>query len=58
MSTIEQQAKASPELRNVAQFLRGSSSGMKIRVGAFNGKRIDYFKGAYFFTYLLTISLS
>jgi len=45
MSTLEQQAKAPPELRNVAQFLRGSSSGMKIRVGAINGKRIDYFKG-------------
>jgi translocation protein SEC62 len=45
MSTMEQQTKAPPELRSVAQFLRGSSSGMKIRVGAINGKRIDYFKG-------------
>jgi len=45
MSTLEQQIKAPPELKNVAQFLRGSSSGMKIRVGALNGKRIDYFKG-------------
>lgn len=55
MSTIEQQAKAPPELRNVAQFLRGSSSGMKIRVGAFNGKRIDYFKGVSPFTPTLDI---
>jgi translocation protein SEC62 len=46
MSTLEQQAKAPADLRNVAQFLRGSNSGMKIRVGALNGKRIDYFKGA------------
>lgn len=45
MSTLEQQAKAPADLRNVAQFLRGSNSGMKIRVGALNGKRIDYFKG-------------
>lgn len=58
MSTIEQQAKAPPELRNVAQFLRGSSSGMKIRVGAFNGKRIDYFKGVSPFTPTLDIPSS
>jgi len=45
MSTLEQQTKAPADLRNVAQFLRGSNSGMKIRVGALNGKRIDYFKG-------------
>jgi len=45
MSTLEQQVKAPADLRNVAQFLRGSNSGMKIRVGALNGKRIDYFKG-------------
>ncbi|KZP18141.1 translocation protein [Athelia psychrophila] len=45
MSTVEMQAKATPEIRNIAQFLRGSSSGMKIKVGALNGKRIDYFKG-------------
>ncbi|KAG1745266.1 translocation protein Sec62-domain-containing protein [Suillus lakei] len=39
------QAKAPPETRNVVQFLRSSKSGMKIRVGALNGKRVDYFKG-------------
>ena len=46
MTTLEQQAKAPSDLRNVVQFLRGSNSGMKIRVGALNGKRVDYFKGA------------
>lgn len=46
MSTSDQQTKAPADLRNVVQFLRGSNSGMKIRVGALNGKRIDYFKGA------------
>jgi len=45
MSTLEQQTKAPADLRAVAQFLRGSNSGMKIRVGALNGKRVDYFKG-------------
>ena len=42
---MEQQLKAPPEIRNVAQFLRGGGSGMKGRVGALNGKRLDYFKG-------------
>lgn len=42
---MEQQVKAPPPIKNVAQFLRGSSSGMKARVGALNGKRMDYFKG-------------
>ncbi|PFH49557.1 hypothetical protein AMATHDRAFT_4774 [Amanita thiersii Skay4041] len=42
---MEQQAKAPPEIKNVAQFLRGGSAGMKVRVGALNGKRLDYFKG-------------
>ncbi|KAH7887071.1 translocation protein Sec62-domain-containing protein [Phlebopus sp. FC_14] len=46
MSTAEaQQIRAPPEARNVVQFLRGSKSGMKVRVGALNGKRVDYFKG-------------
>jgi len=40
---MEQQQKAPPDIRNVAQFLRGSA--MKVRVGALNGKRLDYFKG-------------
>lgn len=43
---MEQQTKASPEARNVVNFLRSSKAGMKIRVGVLNGKRIDYFKGA------------
>ncbi|KAF8633510.1 hypothetical protein AX15_001417 [Amanita polypyramis BW_CC] len=42
---MEQQAKAPPEIKKIAQFLRGGSSGMKVRVGALNGKRLDYFKG-------------
>ncbi|KAF9239809.1 translocation protein Sec62-domain-containing protein [Melanogaster broomeanus] len=46
MSTAEaQQVRAPPTARNVVQFLRSSKSGMKIRVGALNGKRVDYFKG-------------
>jgi len=46
MSTAKaQQVRAPPHARNVAQFLRSSKSGMKIRVGALNGKRVDYFKG-------------
>jgi len=43
------QAKAPPDIRSVVQFLRSSKSGMKIRVGALNGKRIDYFKGMSFY---------
>lgn len=43
---MEQQQKAPSEIKNVAQFLRSSSSGLKVRVGALNGKRLDYFKGA------------
>ncbi|KJA21400.1 hypothetical protein HYPSUDRAFT_42042 [Hypholoma sublateritium FD-334 SS-4] len=42
---MEQQAKAPPDVKKVAQFLRGGGAGMKIRVGALNGKRLDYFKG-------------
>ncbi|KAH6918039.1 endoplasmic reticulum receptor [Coprinopsis sp. MPI-PUGE-AT-0042] len=42
---MEQQLKAPPEMKKVAEFLRGSSSGVKSRVGALGGKRIDYFKG-------------
>jgi len=42
---MEHQAKAPPEIQKIAQFLRGGSSGLKIRVGALNGKRLDYFKG-------------
>ncbi|KAJ7634886.1 translocation protein [Roridomyces roridus] len=42
---MEQQAKAPPDLRKVAGFLRSGSAGIKVRVGALNGKRFDYFKG-------------
>ncbi|OCH89332.1 translocation protein [Obba rivulosa] len=42
---MEQQAKAPQDLRNVVNYLRSSKSGMKVRVGVYNGKRIDYFKG-------------
>jgi len=45
MSTIEQQAKASPEIKNLITFLRSTKSGIKNRTGALNGKRVDYFKG-------------
>ena len=37
--------KAPPDIKKVAQFLRGGGAGMKVRVGAMNGKRLDYFKG-------------
>ncbi|KAJ7064972.1 translocation protein [Mycena amicta] len=42
---MEQQAKAPPDLRKVAVFLRSGKAGIKVRVGALNGKRFDYFKG-------------
>ncbi|KAF7360311.1 Translocation protein [Mycena venus] len=42
---MEQQAKAPPDLRKVAMFLRSGKAGIKVRVGALNGKRFDYFKG-------------
>lgn len=45
---MNQQAKAPPDVAKVAQFLRGGNAGIKIRVGALNGKRLDYFKGAFF----------
>ncbi|KIK25983.1 hypothetical protein PISMIDRAFT_676511 [Pisolithus microcarpus 441] len=46
MSTAESvQAKAPPQVYNVVHFLRSSQAGMKTRVGALNGKRVDYFKG-------------
>jgi translocation protein SEC62 len=44
---MEQQMKAPPEIKKVAQFLRGGGAGMKVRVGAMNGKRLDYFKGVF-----------
>ncbi|KAG8959168.1 Translocation protein S62 [Tulasnella sp. 408] len=42
---MENQLKAPPEIRNVINFLRGSSSGLKNRVGVLNGSRREYFKG-------------
>ncbi|KAF7316284.1 Translocation protein [Mycena indigotica] len=42
---MEQQAKAPPDIRKVAVFLRSGKAGIKVRVGALNGKRFDYFKG-------------
>jgi hypothetical protein len=49
---MEQQAKAPPEIQKVALFLRSSGAGMKVRVGAMNGKRLDYFKGLLFLPFL------
>jgi len=45
MSTTELQTRASPEIRNLMNFLRSSKSGTKHRTGVLNGKRVDYFKG-------------
>ena len=44
---MEQQSKAPQDIRNVVNFLRSSNAGIKVRVGVLNGKRIDYFKGAF-----------
>jgi translocation protein SEC62 len=44
----QQQAGAPPQVRALVKYLRSSSSGIKIRVGALNGKRHDYFKGTPF----------
>jgi len=41
----EQQKGAPPEIRAVADFLRSGKGGLKTRVGLWNGKRVDYFKG-------------
>ncbi|KAF7351251.1 Translocation protein sec62 [Mycena sanguinolenta] len=40
-----EQAKAPPDLRKVATFLRSRRAGLKVRVGTLNGKRFEYFKG-------------
>ena len=42
---MEQQSTATPEVRNIVNFLRSGKAGIKVRVGVLNGKRIDYFKG-------------
>ena len=52
---MEQQLKAPPEVKKIAQFLRGGNSGMKIRVGALNGKRLDYFKGTCSLVFLVPV---
>jgi translocation protein SEC62 len=44
---MEQQTKAPPEIQKAALFLRSSGAGIKVRVGAMNGKRLDYFKGLF-----------
>jgi hypothetical protein len=44
-SMQQQQATAPPQFRAVADFLRSSNAGMKIRTGVLAGKRADYFKG-------------
>ncbi|GJJ15036.1 hypothetical protein Clacol_009310 [Clathrus columnatus] len=41
----EQQKNAPQEIRNVVDFLRSGKGGLKTRVGLWNGKRVDYFKG-------------
>lgn len=45
---MEQQQKAAPDVKKVAEFLRSGGAGLKIRVGALNGKRVDYFKGSFY----------
>ncbi|GAA5887354.1 hypothetical protein JCM5296_007109 [Sporobolomyces johnsonii] len=40
----DNQAKASPEMKKVVDFLRNKSA-IKVRTGALGGKRVDYFKG-------------
>jgi translocation protein SEC62 len=44
-SMQQQQLTAPPHLRAVADFLRSSKAGMRIRTGVVAGKRADYFKG-------------
>lgn len=41
----EQQKTATPEIKHVVDFLRSGKGGLKTRVGLWNGKRVDYFKG-------------
>jgi hypothetical protein len=57
MSTAELQLKAPPDIRTVAQFLRSGKAGLKVRVGALNGKRLDYFKGAQLYLTIFVIPL-
>ncbi|EKD05157.1 hypothetical protein A1Q2_00543 [Trichosporon asahii var. asahii CBS 8904] len=43
-SVVDAQKRAAPELKAVADFLRGKN-GPKVRRGVLNGKRVDFFKG-------------
>ena len=54
---MEQQSSAPPEIRNLVNFLRSSKAGIKVRVGVLNGKRIDYFKGAYTIFIATTVTI-
>ncbi|KAL1915200.1 uncharacterized protein VTP21DRAFT_7476 [Calcarisporiella thermophila] len=38
-------SKAPKEVKNAANYLRSDKSGLKIRQGVLNGKRVEYFKG-------------
>ncbi|WFD31736.1 Translocation protein S62 [Malassezia sp. CBS 17886] len=42
---MDRQANAPPQLRNLANFLRGKAQ-IKTRHGVVNGRRVDYFKGS------------
>lgn len=42
---MNDQTKAPADIKKVAQFLRSGKAGIKVRVGALGGKRVDYFKG-------------
>ena len=44
-NVVEAQSKAPQDIRNVVNFLRSSKAGIKVRMGALNGKRTEYFKG-------------
>lgn len=46
MSLLDQQNDAPADTRAVINFLR-SKNGPKLRTGVLNGKRVDYFKGAF-----------
>ncbi|CAG8579134.1 1314_t:CDS:2 [Ambispora gerdemannii] len=42
---MEAHAEAPPDILNVVKYLRSSASGIKLRGGVHNGKRVEYFKG-------------
>ena len=53
LSSCSLSLQAPPELRAVANFLRGKN-GPKVRRGVLNGSRSDYFKGMSSSPYLLS----